>query len=95
MLGSLKNEVSAPPDGQVELSERLGEKENIIQSLRLASKVAKASMEAGTQCAAQCKSTANQAMTPVFKAFMEEKMQDKENSSPHIPRLELPMTPRH
>ena len=80
---------------EVELSERLGEKENIIQSLRLASKVAKASIETGTQCPAQCKSTANQAMTPVFKAFMEEKMQDKENSSPHIPRLELPMTPRH
>lgn len=73
----------------------LRDKDEAVQGLLAAAAkgARRLSAEAGTQCAAQCKSTANQAMTPVFKAYMEEKMRDKENSSP-VTRLELPMTPR-
>ena len=82
---------------KLEHQKELKEKNDMIQTLLTeASKNSrKVSMESATQCkiAAECKSTANQAMTPVFKAFMEEKMRDKENSSPHLPRLQLPQTP--
>ena len=82
---------------KLEHQKELKEKNDMIQTLLTeASKNSrKMSMESATQCkiAAECKSTANQAMTPVFKAFMEEKMRDKENSSPHLPRLQLPQTP--
>ncbi|QDZ23406.1 kinesin [Chloropicon primus] len=78
-----------------ELAVQLKEKDELIQSL-LASSNKIETLHTATQCAAVCKSTANQAMTPVFKAYMDEKMREcgKENSSP-ITRLELPMTPRH
>ena len=84
----------------------LAEKEELIQHLVADLETAKASKQivnvAMETAATQCKIAApapmqchavTQAMTPVFKAFMDEKMRDKENSSPHIPALQLPMSP--